>query len=268
MKTWRLAVVTAAIAFVAACSNPEADWQKAETENTEAAYQAFLDKHPEGEWAQKAQAQLDGIKDTRDWENAQTADAIEAYNNYLLAHPTGAHMGEARQRISELETETAWQTAQSAGTKEAIEDFLMRYADAPQAEQARARLAELNPPPPPPPEPKQSAPAAKAPPKATTKSTAKTGSSAPAKSSGAAAALPKGDFQVQLGAFSSADKAQSEKARIEKRYKGIVGPLGVEKPTGGDKVYRVKSAGMTESAARSSCQSLKRAGQDCMVVRR
>jgi cell division septation protein DedD len=268
MKTWRLAVVTAAIALVAACSNPEADWQKAEAENTEAAYHAFLDKHPEGEWAQKAQAQLDGIKDTRDWENAQTADAIEAYNNYLLAHPTGAHMGEARQRISELETEAAWQAAQATGSKEAIEDFLMRYADAPQAEQARARLAELNPAPPPPPEPKAAAPAAKATAKPATKPATKPAASAPAKSSGAAAAFPKGDFQVQVGAFSSAEKAQSEKARIEKRYKGIVGTLGVDKPTGGDKVYRVKSAGMTESAARSACQSLKRAGQDCMVVRR
>lgn len=261
MKTWQLAVATAAIAFIAACSNPESDWKKAEAENTEAAYQAFLDRHPEGEWAQKAQSQLDSIKDTRDWENAQSADAIEAYNNYLLAHPTGAHMGEARQRISDLETEAAWQTAQSAGSREAIEDFLIRYADAPQAEQARARLAELNPPPPPPVEApaksaSKAAPSKPAPVKA-----------APAKA-GSAAALPKGNYQVQLGAFSSLDKAKAEEARMEKRYGSLVGPLSVQKPAGGDAVYRVKSAGMTESAARSACQSLKRSGQDCVVVQR
>lgn len=253
MKTWRLIVAASVVAAVAACSNPEADWQKAEAEDTEAAYQAFLKDHPEGEWAQRAQAQLDALKDARDWENAQTADAIEGYNNYLLAHPTGAHMGEARQRITELETEAAWAAAQTAGSKEALEDFLLRYADAPQAEQARAQLAALAPPPPPPaPEPA---------PKPVAKPAAKP---APAK----AAALPKGDWQVQVGAFSSQAKAQSEKARIEKRFKGTVGTLTVQKPAGGDSVWRVKSAGLTEAAARSACQKLKGAGQDCVVVRR
>lgn len=256
MKHWRLVVAASVCSLVAACSNPEADWQKAEAENTEAAYQAFLGKHPEGEWAQKAQSQLDVIKDARDWENAQSADAIEAYNNYLLAHPTGAHMGEARQRITELETEAAWQSAQAAATKEALDDFLMRYADAPQAEQARALLAALNPPPPPPPPPKAQAKSAAKP--AAAKSTAKP----------AAAAPPKGDYQVQLGAFSAMDKAQAEKTRMEQKYKGVVGPLAIQKPAGGDQLYRVKSAGMTESAARSACQKLKGAGQDCMVVHR
>jgi cell division septation protein DedD len=250
MKTLRLLVAAAAVSLAAACSNPEADWQKAEAENTEAAYLAFLAEHPEGEWAQKAQAELDAIKDARDWENAQTSDAIEAYNNYLLAHPTGAHMGEARQRISELETEAAWAAAQAAGTKEALEDFLLRYADAPQAEQARAHLAALSPPPPPPPAPKAAAkPAAKP---------------APAR----AAALPRGDWQVQVGAFSSLDKAQSEKARLEKRFAGMIGTLSIQRPAGGDTLFRVKSAGFTESAARSACLQLKGAGQDCMVVRR
>ncbi len=266
MKAWRMAVLTAAIAFAAACSNPEADWQKAEAEGSEVAYQAFLDKHPEGEWAQRAQAELDGIRDRRDWENAQVADAVETYNNYLLAHPTGAHMGEARQRIAELEAEAAWQTAQSAGTREAVDDFLIRYADAPQAEQARAWLAALNPPPATVPAPAKATPrsAAKAPPAVEKPKSAK---AAPV-GKGNGTSLPRGDYQVQLGAYSSLDKAQGEKARIEKHHKAVVGPLSIQKPAGGDKVYRVKSAGMTETAARAACQSLKRAGQDCMVVRR
>lgn len=258
MKTWRLAAALAALALVSACNNPEADWQKAQAENTEAAYQAFLEKNPEGEWAQKAQAELDAIKDRRDWENAQTSDAIEAYNSYLLAHPTGEHMGEARQRIAELETEAAWAAAQAASTKEAFEDFLIRYADAPQAEQARSALAALAPPPPPPPPPPE--PKAKAAPKAA--------KAAPAKPAAKTAAPPKGDYQVQLGAFSDAAKAQSEKARMEKRYHSIVGSLSVQKPAGGDKLYRVKTSAMSESAARSACQKLKGSGQDCMVVRR
>jgi cell division septation protein DedD len=250
MKTLRLTVAAAALAVIAGCSNPEADWQKAEAQNTEAAYQAFLDKHPEGEWAQKAQAQLDAIKDTRDWENAQTSDAIEAYNNYLLAHPTGAYMGEARQRITELETEAAWRDAQAAGTKESLEDFLVRYADSPQAEQARTQLAAMSPPPPPTPEPNSAAPAKKP-----ASGTAKSASATP----------PKGAWRVQMGAFSTRDKAQAEKSRIEKRFSNITGPLSISSPSGADKLHRVRTAGMTESAARAACRKLRSSGQDCMV---
>lgn len=250
MNVVRLVAALLAMLAIVACSNPESDWQKAEIENTEAAYQAFLENYPDGEWGEKAQAQLDAIKDSRDWENAQTADAIEAYNNYLLAHPTGAHMGEARQRIGELETESAWSAAQTAGTREALEDFLLRYADTPQAEQARSQLAALTPPPPPPPAPK---PVAK---------------KAPAKPATSAASIPKGNYQLQLGAFSSLSKAQSEQARIEKRFKATTGALIIQKPASGEQLYRVKSGGMAEAAARSACQKLKSAGQDCMVVRR
>ena len=248
MTTLRIAVAAAALLALFGCANPEADWQKAEMENTEAAYQAFLEKHPDGEWAQRAQTQLDALKDAQDWENAQTADAIEAYNNYLLAHPAGAHMGEARQRITELEQEAAWNAAQQAGTKEALEDFATRFPDAPQADQARSQIAAMAPPP-------QPAPKAAAKPAA--------------KPATRTAPLPKGDYQVQLGAFSSLDKAQSEKSRIEKRYGGTVGgALAIQKPSGTDGLFRLKTVGMTESAARSACQKLKSSGQECMVVKR
>jgi cell division protein FtsN len=249
MKIWRLAVAVAVLAGVSACSNPETDWQKTEAQNTEAAYQAFLDKYPEGEWAQKAQSQLDAIKDTRDWENAQTSDAIEAYNNYLLAHPTGAYMGEARQRITELETEAAWSAAQGTGTREALEDFLVRYADSPQAEQARTQLAALTPPPAPAPEAK-----------------AKAQKIAPSAGGSTAAARPKGSYRVQMGAFSTREKALSEKARMETRYRDVTGELTVANPTGADKLYRVRTSGMTESAAREACRRLKASRQDCVVI--
>lgn len=253
MKHWRLLLAAGGLIVLGACSNPEADWQAAELENTEAAYQAFLEKHTEGEWAQRAEAALDAIKDSRDWESAQTSDAIEAYNNYLLAHPTGAHMGEARQRITELETEGAWNTAVSAGTKEALEDFLLRYPDAPQAEQARSQLVALAPPPPPPPAPKTAPkPAAKP---------------APKPAAAKAASPPPGDYHVQLGAFGSKATAQAEKTRLEQRWKGVVGALQLESPRG-DALWRVKSAGMRESAARAACQKLKGSGQDCMVAKR
>jgi cell division protein FtsN len=124
-----------------------------------------------------------------------------------------------------------------------------RFPDAPQAEQARSRIAALAPPP--------------APPKPATKAAAKTAARTPA------ATVAKGDYQVQLGAFSALDKAQGEKTRLEKSFSSTLGgALTVQKPSGGDSLYRLRSAGMTESAARAACQKLKTAGQECMVVRR
>lgn len=256
MKVWQLATAVAAMALITACSNPEADWNKARADGSETAYQAFLDRHPDGDWANKARAELDIIRDERDWESAQISDAIQSYNSYLLAHPTGVHMGEARQRITELETQAAWESAWAAGTPEAMEEFLIRYGDSPQAEQARRRIAELGQPP---------KTVQESPPRA-----AGPASSAAATSQRSTPAKPpvraSGNHQVQVGAFSSADKAERARTDIEKRHYGIVGSLSVEKPSGNDTIYRVKSSRMSEEAARSTCAALKRAGQDCMVV--
>lgn len=257
MKTTKWLAAAAVLALVAACANPEADWQRAQAENSEAAWQAFLEKHPKGEWAQKAQAELDAIKDQRDWDSALATDTIEAYNSYLLAHPTGRHMGESRQRIAELETSAAWDSAVAAGTREALEDFLVRYADAPQAEQARSQLAAMAAPPPAPAAPPKQASQPKAAPKPAARA-----------ASQKAVAPAKGDYQVQLGAFSTLAKARSEKARLEKRHHALLGTLAIQNPSGGDQVYRVRTSAMAETAARSACEKLKGSGQDCVVVRR
>lgn len=283
MKRLRISVVSAAALLVIACSNPEADWTKAQTQHTEAAYQAFLERHPDSEWASKAQAELDVIRDRHDWEKARTVDAIEAYNNYLLAHPVGAYLGEARQRIHELEIEEAWAAAQSAGSRVALEDFIIRYADTAQAAEARTALSKLVP-------RGAAAPAPRAVVKAGTVKPATTvaaptaspavknpvtGKSALAHIAPAAgqakkpaAKLPAGDYRIQFGAFSTAAKANSEKARIEKRFGSTLGALTVKPAATSGDLHRLQSAAMTADAARTTCRELKGSGQDCLVVRR
>lgn len=261
MRTLRPLVAIAAMTVLGACSNPEADWRRAEAEDTEAAFQAFVERYPEGEWAARARSRLDGIRDGRDWENARATDAIEAYNSYLLAHPAGDHMGEARQRITELETDSAWAAAQAVGTREALEDFLLRYADTPQGEQARAQLAALAAPPP----PSAAKPAAKPVAKPAAGPAARQPAARPI---ARAPSVARSDFQVQLGAFSTPEKAQSEKARLEQRLGEDLGALAVQPPTGADRLYRVRSAPLTETAARAACDRLRGAGQDCVVTRR
>ena len=278
MKGLRIGVVSAAVLLVIACSNPEADWTKAQAQHTEESYQDFLDRHPDSEWSRRAQAEIDVIRDRRDLEKARTVDAIEAYNNYLLAHPVGAYLGEARQRIYELETEEAWAAAKNAGSRVALEDFIIRYADTAQAAEARTALAKLAPPPAVPPATPAAvkpaatvaAPAASSPIKKT--ATGKTAlvhiAPAAGEAKKAAAKLPAGDYRIQFGAFSTAVKATSEKARLEQRFGSTLGALTVKPAATSGDLHRLQSTAMTADAARSACQKLKSTGQDCMVVRR
>jgi cell division septation protein DedD len=278
MNALRICVVSTACLLVVACSNPETDWAKAQAENTQAAYEDFLERHPDSEWSRRAQAEIDVIGDRRAWEKAQTADAVEAYNSYLLTQPVGAYIGAARQRIYELETEAAWAAAQAAGSRIALEDFIIRYADTAQAEQARARLTELASPPPafPP-----AATTVTRTPRTETPRTEKTRLARIAPAAGnATKAAPKspvgtegpagtgGNYRIQFGAFSTAATAQSEKARLEKKFGSTLGTLAVKTATTGSDLHRVQSTAMTEAAARSGCQKFKSSGQDCMIVRR
>lgn len=283
MKGLRIGMASAAALLVVACSNPEADWTKAQAQHTEAAYQAFLERHPDSEWASRARAEIDVIGDRRDWEKARTVDAIEAYNNYLLARPVGAYLGEARQRIYELETEEAWAAAQSAGSRVALEDFIIRYADTAQAEQARAELAKLAPRGTAAPPPRTVVKAGTVKPAATDKAVAAsppvrkhvTGKTAlaqiaPAAGGAKKAAVkpPAGDYRIQFGAFSTAAKANSEKTRLETRFGATLGALTVKPAATSGELHRLQSATMTADAARSACQKFKGAGQDCLVVHR
>lgn len=279
MNALRISVVCTAWLLVVACSNPEADWAKAQAENTRAAYEAFLERHPDSEWSRKAQAEIDVIGDRQAWEKAQAVDAIEAYNSYLLAHPVGAYIGSARQRIYELETEAAWAAAQAAGSRIALEDFIIRYADTAQAEQARARLTALAPSPriPPPaasavtatPRMEKSlmAPAIRM---ARIAPAAGNATGTPAKSTAGPAnpVSAVNDYRIQLGAFSAAATARNEKVRLEQRFGSTLGTLTVKPAAADGDLHRVQSTAMTETAARSACRKLKDSGQACMVVQR
>ena len=152
------------------------------------------------QWAQRAQAQPTPSRYARLGE-CPDLRRYSGVQHYLLDIRPGRPYGQARQRVSSG-NRAAWSAAQAAGTREALEQFLMRYADAPQAEQARSQLAALAPPPPPPPEPKTKP---KTPPKAVAK----------------APVTPPGDYQVQLGAFSSLDKAKIEQAAWRSAIKPV-----------------------------------------------
>lgn len=129
--------------MLSACSSPNADWNKASAANTVAAYQGFLEHHPDDPRAQQARNRIDALKDGQAWDSAKSAATIEAYQQYLRQYPDGAHATDAQSGITALKESSAWQSAQTAGTASAYQAFLQNYPNAPQAGQAQTQINKL-----------------------------------------------------------------------------------------------------------------------------
>ena len=136
-----LCVITAGA--LAACSSPNADWQKANTQNTEAAYQQFIQQHPNDARVEQARNRINALKDEQAWTTAQNANTADAYQQYLQQEPNGMHAADAQDKVNGLQQSAAWQSAKSTNTAAAYQDFLQKYPNAPQASDARDALKQL-----------------------------------------------------------------------------------------------------------------------------
>jgi len=130
-------------AFMAACSSADSDWQKAEGQNTEAAFQDFLTHHPNGPHSQQAHDRIQALEDDQAWADAQKTATADGYQQYLQKEPSGKHADEAHTQITALERAAAWKSAQSANTEQALQDFIQKYTQGPEVDQAKAQLQKL-----------------------------------------------------------------------------------------------------------------------------
>ena len=136
-----LCVITAGA--LAACSNPTADWQKANTQNTVAAYQQFIQQHPNDARVAQARNRINALNDEAAWSTAQNANTAEAYQQYLQQEPNGMHAADAQDKINGLQEAAAWQNAQSTKTAAAYQEFLQKYPNSPHAADAQDALKSL-----------------------------------------------------------------------------------------------------------------------------
>ena len=94
-------------------------WEETGARDDEAGLRAYLNRFPDGEFAEVAQTRLETIErrkraetDARDrqlWDEARIEDTAQAYEDYLALAPNGAFREEAQDRITEL-TRSAEQT--------------------------------------------------------------------------------------------------------------------------------------------------------------
>ena len=95
-------VLLLAVALLAGCSRQESAWRRSESQDTVAAYQAYLREYPGGTHAGRAQERLAELREMQEWERAQRFNTPEAYQRYLSGYPAGRFSGPAREKLSDF----------------------------------------------------------------------------------------------------------------------------------------------------------------------
>lgn len=128
---------------LAACSSPNADWQKANQQNTVAAYQQFIQQHPSDARVEQARNRIGALNDEQAWSTAKAANTLDAYQQYLQQDPNGMHAADAQDKVNSLQQDAAWSSAQSTNTGAAYQDFVQKYPNSPHAADAQAAMQKL-----------------------------------------------------------------------------------------------------------------------------
>lgn len=139
-------------------------WRDTGSGQDEAGMRAYLQRYPDGIFANVAHDRLNQIQadrraaqraaDDAAWARARQADTPRGYRSYLQQFADGLHVREARERLRQLINErrreaaraaedAAWNEARQADTPQAYHDYLQRFADGPHAQEARNRLDRL-----------------------------------------------------------------------------------------------------------------------------
>jgi cell division septation protein DedD len=225
-----VAIVLGTLAL-AACSREGADWKAATAADTAEAYQQFLQQHPKSANAVQAQARMAQIADDRDWQAAAAADTRDAYRQYVAQHADGKWAQEARIRIENF--------AQS-GTAGGSTATVTVASPTPGAAAISAKPVTGRP--------------------------ASAGASS--KSASTSEHGEHGHF-VQLGAFHSKARAESEWKKLSSRYPSelkSLKPHYVAAKSKSGPVYKLRVGMSSETDARGLCATLKKHSQVCVPV--
>jgi cell division septation protein DedD len=193
-------------------------------------------------------------REKSDWRSAQAADSPESYEQFLAAHPDSTLAATARERLAQLAEEKDWRAAAGSDTPEAYQQFLAQHGTGKWAKEAQVRLDNF------------------------AASTTPPGANSTPPSSGEGAVLPDAaqpspptdtGYGVQLGAFSSAERANEEWKKLQADAAGLLDGLAPRVVVGesqGKTLYRLQAEVRDEAQARAICGGLKVANKPCVPV--
>jgi hypothetical protein len=201
-------------------------------------------------------------REKSDWRSAQAADSAESYQQFIDAHPESTLVTNARERLAQLTEEKDWRAAAELDSLDAYQKFLAQYPRGHWSKEAQVRIDNF----------------------AGNNATLPAGGAAvdvaPASAAespaGSGAVVPDGGpppasagFGVQLGAFSSAERANEEWKSLATSSAGTLdglSPRVVVGDAGGKTIYRLQAQVRDEAQARAVCGGLKAANKPCVPV--
>jgi len=207
-------------------------------------------------------------RENADWKSASSADTIESYQQFVHQYPHSANVQAANARLATLMDDHDWQAAAAADTRVAYQQFVAQHPESKWVQEARIRIENFSgtgtsesgatatassETPAVPPGPAGSA----------VHRSAKVAANKPV----APAAGPHGNF-VQLGAFSSKERAQSEWKQLSAKYPSelkTLKPAYVQGSSKAGPVYKLRVPVSSVAAARELCGSLKKHSQHCLA---
>ena len=195
-----------------------------------------------------------------DWRSAQAADSPESYQQFLDEHPESTYVANARERLLQLAEEKDWRAAAEADSADAYQQFIAQYPSGKWAKEARVRIDAFS---------SQGAAAASMAPAAPEASPPSAVAPTPADTPSSPPAIVSGGFGVQLGAFSSAERANEEWKKLQADAAGMLdglAPRVVVGESSGKPIYRLQAEVRDEAQARAICGGLKVAKKPCVPV--
>jgi hypothetical protein len=200
-------------------------------------------------------------REKSDWRSAQAADTSESYEQFIGSHPDSSLVPNARERLRQLAEEKDWRSAAETDTADAYRQFLSQYPSGKWAKEAQLRIDNFSAGAGAAAAPANNAAAAAAPPAAPGEAAAPM-SAAPAAPAGSG-------YGVQLGAFSSAERANAEWNKIKREAAGTLDglePRVVVGESAGKTIYRLQAEVRDEAQARAVCTGLSLDKTPCVPV--
>jgi hypothetical protein len=196
-------------------------------------------------------------REKSDWRSAQAADSPESYQQFIDKHPESSQVATARERLQQLAEEKDWRAAAGVDTLAAYQQFIAQYPAGKWAKEAQVRIDAFT---------KDGGSAAAVPNAITPTAPAPGEAAAPAEP---APVAPSSGFGVQLGAFSSAERANDEWKKLRSGSAGLLDGLAPRVVVGeasGKTIYRLQAEVRDEAQARAICGGLKVANKPCVPV--
>lgn len=195
-------------------------------------------------------------REKSDWRSAQAADSPESYQQFIDKHPESSRVATARERLQQLAEEKDWRAAAGVDTLAAYQQFIAQHPAGKWAKEAQVRIDGFT----------REGGAAAAVPNAMAPTAPAAGEAAAPEPAPVAASS---GYGVQLGAFSSAERANEEWKKLQAGSAGLLDGLAPRVVVGeasGKTLYRLQAEVRDEAQARAICGGLKVANKPCVPV--